>query len=217
MAKILLILIFILLAGSLNAQSRKDIFYLWNTNSFYKPVGEKIMVAFSFKTHYEAKQNEVDQNYLESHIRYRLNTHFSVGAGYRLVREKENESWQFENRYLLYLFYNRKIQYINFNFTNRLAFRDFGNSDNHFRYYHKLMLFVPVSLFKKVVHPFVAEELFVKLNNENLHLGRFFVGIRCWNNKKVKLYLYVAKCFQKESPKVWENYPLAGANLLVYL
>lgn len=201
----------------MQAQSKNEVFYLWNTNSIFKPLSEKTVLAFSFKTHFEAKQKEIDQNYFEGQFRYLLNSNLSVGAGYRLVREKDNENWQYENRYLTYLFYKKKSQNCDIYFTNRLSYRDFGNSNNHFRYYNKLMFILPVTLLSKTLHPFIAEELFVKLNSENVHLGRLFAGIRCWNDKKVKLDLYAAKCFQKEEPGIWDTYPLAGANLMIFL
>lgn len=209
---LLLFLAFFSIFNFTYAQNNQTPFYLWNANSIQSNLNDKFVFSLSQKTHYNLTKIEPELFYFEMVTQYRLNDKFSAGSGYRHFFNKSIESWTNENRFMTLLYYKNTFNSNLLYFTNRISYRQFPASKNHFRYYHKLTILHPFQLFSKTINPYFAEEIFIKINNEKLHMGRIFIGIKLNEKGPVKLDLYLAKGFLKNDIRKWSDYNLSGIN-----
>lgn len=217
MVRIKFFILFLFFGVITFAQSDNNSFYIWNTNSLHGKIVNKVGYSLGQKKHFNINELKANLFYYEAILKYPLNNQLTLGTGFRHYNFKVTNRWNSENRYMTYLYFKNKKKSCKLFFTNRLSYRQFHESENHFRYYHKLMIVKPLILFSKTIRPFIAEEVFVKLNKDNFHLCRLFLGTKLIENRPVKLDLYFAKTFQKHAIRKWGNYNLLGFNISIYI
>jgi hypothetical protein len=212
-----IVIFFVLVSIVANGQNEEKDFYIWNTNAFQGKISNKLSLLIDNKTHFNIRDKQTALYYSEAIVKYSMNKNFKVGTGYRKLFLRSSSEWLTENRLMSYLWYSCSKNKLKYTAINRLSYRQLENQQNHFRFFHKSILTQTVEIGNYKIHPFIADEIFIKLNQENLHIERLFGGLRFWENKKIKLDVYYAQSFQKNSEKLWSNYPIAGANILISL
>lgn len=101
-----------------------------------------------------------------------------LGANFRYVSEKDNENnWMQENRPHLNVTFKGYIFGLSVSDRNRVEFRDREEADDVWRYRNKLTVKFPFELTALKLKPYVADEIFITLNDDNVARNRLYLGV----------------------------------------
>jgi len=99
-----------------------------------------------------------------------------LGIAFRIAQYPKAGEDDYEYRPQVISGFQQKWNKIKFRSTLRLEQRWFKFKDDHQRLYHNFFIDFP-QLQAKFFRPVLGEELFVKLNDDALHLARIYAGM----------------------------------------
>lgn len=101
----------------------------------------------------------------------------SLGFNYRQVSERKgNGDWIWENRPHLNLTFKGKLGELAISDRSRFEYRDKYNAKDMWRYRNKFTVKFPWELTPLKLKPYVAEEIFVNLDQSGIIANRFYSG-----------------------------------------
>ncbi len=136
-----------------------------------------------------------------------------LGFNYRKVFEKDsNGKWRQENRPHLNI--TLKTHLFNLDVSNRarLEYRDREKKKDVWRYRNKTTVKFPLKLTKLKLQPYIADEIFITLNDDNVDRNRFYAGASLNLSKNIKaniFYLWQSS----RSGHQWKNINVIGTQL----
>ncbi len=136
-----------------------------------------------------------------------------LGFNYRQVFEKDGKGkWRQENRPHINI--TLKARWFDLNVSNRARFeyRDRENKEDVWRYRNKVTVKFPLKLTKFDLQPYVADEVFITLNDDNIDRNRFYAGTSFNLSKDIKaniFYLWQSS----RSAKEWKDINVLGTQL----
>ena len=139
-----------------------------------------------------------------------------LGVNYRQVFEKDNEGkWRQENR--PHLNVTLKGQLFDFGLSNRSRFeyRDRENKEDLWRYRNKVTVKLPFELTELKLQPYMADEVFITLNDDNVDRNRFYSGVSFNLSKDITasvFYLWQST----RSGREWKDVHVLGTGLKLY-
>ncbi len=204
-----LFLILIVFSKTLASQESRS-FQVWNTNSISGHFNNKDLFSISEKIQYPLAGNASLIKYGEIQYRHRFNPFLSWGSGFRLVRSIDGDFVLNEQRPMVFAIFDKTIDNFKITLLNRMEYRFLDKSAGHFRNVEKLDLISPTIPYTNL-GLFCSTEFFTKLNQENLHLIRYYAGIRNTNSKHFDIRLFYA--FQKgKILSDWQASDVIGLN-----
>ena len=101
-----------------------------------------------------------------------------LGFNYRLVfgRAGSAGDWKQENRPHLNITLKGKLFDLNVSNRSRFEFRDIEDYEDHWRYRNKFTVKLPLELTDLKLKPYVADEVFIPLNDDNVSQNRVYAG-----------------------------------------
>jgi hypothetical protein len=191
------------------AQDGHD-FYLWNTLSAYGRINQSYDFRISSKTQYLINEQQRESTYLDLAVYRKMNNWLKLGLAFRasqIVKESGNIA-EYRPQLISTMYFAPKA--IKYQSTNRIEHRSFSEGSSHFRYYHNIFVHFPsVANLPKV---YVGEELFAKLNAENVHLGRIYGGVHLLDHNRFGIDVYYV-WQQLKVDKEWQRANILGLNL----
>ena len=102
-----------------------------------------------------------------------------LGFNYRQVfgRADSASEWKQENRPHLNVTLKGKLFDLSVSNRSRFEFRDREDNEDHWRYRNKFTVKVPLELTDLKLKPYVADEVFIPLNDDNISINRVYAGI----------------------------------------
>lgn len=102
-----------------------------------------------------------------------------LGFNYRQVFERADSAseWKQENRPHLNVTLKGKLWDLGVSNRFRFEFRDREDSEDHWRYRNKFTVKLPVELTELKLKPYVANEVFIPLNDDNITANRVYAGV----------------------------------------
>lgn len=186
--------------------------YLWNYISVSGKLSQKTELNFSQKLHYSIDDALIDYMQTDIILYYNFTKHFTFGAALRNAYIYSDEKWVAEITPQLYGVYKTSFKDITVNFSNRFDYRTFDTVEKQSRYRNKLTIVSPVSLVKFGLRPYIAEEMFVKLNGDGFYNYRLFGGMYLFNIRFLKVDLFY--CYNKyEWNNAWTHQNVGGIYL----
>jgi hypothetical protein len=101
-----------------------------------------------------------------------------LGFNYRQVfaRKGSADDWKQENRPHLNFTLKGKLFDLNVSNRSRFEYRDIETRDDHWRYRNKFTVKLPFELTDFKLKPYVADEIFFPLNDDNINQNRVYAG-----------------------------------------
>lgn len=137
-----------------------------------------------------------------------------LGLNYRQVftRADSEGEWKQENR--PHLNVTLKGQLFGLGVSNRARFeyRDTEDQKDHWRYRNKFTIKPPLELTELKLKPYVADEVFVPLNDDNISINRVYAGVSfdvLENMTGEVFYLWQAS----RAPGDWNDFNVLGTRL----
>ncbi len=139
-----------------------------------------------------------------------------VGFNYREVFETDSSGkWRQEHRPHLNVILKSKLFGLDFSNRSRFEYRDRENQKDLWRYRNKTTVKLPFELTSLKLKPYVADEIFIPLNDDNIERNRLYSGVtfNLLENLKADIfYLWQAS----RSGKEWKDINALGTSLKLY-
>jgi hypothetical protein len=114
-----------------------------------------------------------------------------VGAGYRQVFEKNSSGqWKQENQPNINVTLKTKLFGLDVSDRSRIEYRDLEDRQDLWRYRNKVTVKFPVELTELKLQPYIADEIFIPLNDDNIDKNRFYAGASLKLTKNLKGEIY---------------------------
>ena len=207
----IILVLFLIVGGSLFGQDAPES-YIWNYNSLAGKLGKKTQLFFSEKLHFNIEETLIDYKQTDLVLYHDFTKNVTLGVSLRNANSYKNDSWISEITPQFYAVYKTKLKDIDVNFSNRFDYRNFDDGSKQTRYRNKLTLISPVSLAKFGLRPYIAEEMFVKLNGGGFYNYRLFGGMYLFNIRFLKINLFY--CYNRfEQTEKWTYQNVGGIYL----
>ena len=102
-----------------------------------------------------------------------------LGFNYRQISERSDSEgeWTQENRPHLNVTLKGQLFGLNVSNRSRFEFRDVEDNEDHWRYRNKVTVKLPLELTELKLKPYLADEVFVPLNDDNITKNRVYAGV----------------------------------------
>lgn len=101
-----------------------------------------------------------------------------LGFNYRQVFEKDSEGeWRQENRPHLNVTLKGKLLGLDLSDRSRIEYRDREDKEDVWRYRNKVTVKLPFELTELQLQPYLADEVFITLNDDNVDRNRLYAGV----------------------------------------
>ena len=102
-----------------------------------------------------------------------------LGFNYRQVFARADSAgeWKQENRPHLNVTLKGQLFDLSVSNRSRFEFRDREDNEDHWRYRNKFTVKVPLELTELKLKPYVADEVFIPLNDDNISINRVYAGV----------------------------------------
>jgi len=139
-----------------------------------------------------------------------------LGVNYRGVFEKDsNGKWRQENRPHLNVTLKGKLFGFDLSDRSRLEYRDRENKKDVWRYRNKVTVKLPLELTKLKLQPYLADEVFINLDEEGYNRNRLYSGVSFKLSKNLTgnvFYLWQSS----KSGGGWKDLNVIGTGLKFY-
>jgi len=127
-----------------------------------------------------------------------------VGLNYGLIFEKDDKTdrWRKENRPHMNLTFKWKMWGLSLSDRNRFEYRDRQSAQNLWRYRNKFTIKTPWKLTPWKLQPYVADEIFINLDDEHFNRNRFYAGVSKELGEKLSLDVY----YMRQSSRKHSDY-----------
>ncbi|MDD4939552.1 MAG: DUF2490 domain-containing protein [Candidatus Omnitrophica bacterium] len=189
-------------------------FQIWHTENqeFKINKGSKITLEEEFRWADDA--GEFFYHHYDAGFVYSINKHLDLGANYRQVYEKKKGDFREENRPHL----NAALKYDVYGFKiddrNRIEYRHFEYQADAWRYRNKFTIKFPWKFTKLQIQPYLADEIFLDLQNKAFSRNRFYsgVGVNVTKNIKGEVFYLLQS---SRSGKIWVDSNVLGTKLKI--
>jgi len=199
--------------GVINAYPYDDgDFQVWHTENQELKVGKKSKIALEEEFRFGDNASEFYYHHYDAGFVYNANKHLDLGINYRQVYELKKGKFKEENRphvnaTVKYDFYGFKIDD-----RNRFEYRHFDYQDDSWRYRNKFSVKFPWKFTKVEIQPYLADEIFLELENGELTRNRAYSGIGFTLLKNLKGEIYYLLQSTKSSGR-WTDTNVLGTKL----
>lgn len=178
--------------SSFHVFGQKREFEVWNKNQVQVNPFQHISIDVAEKVQYSTAVDLLKVKYAEINVGHSPLKWLKYGLGFRVVDYNQGSGiWLKENRPMMFANLNQKVEQFSFSFANRLEYRTFLKAENHFRHRQSFCLYFP-SIVNWGMAFYLSEETFLKFTNDDLHLARFYSGLRAVKTKRLDVNLYYA-------------------------
>lgn len=115
-----------------------------------------------------------------------------IGLYNALIFEKDDKTdiWYRENRPSANLTFKWKMWNLSLSDRNRFEYRDRENGKRLWRYRNKFTIKIPWKFTPWQLQPYVADEIFINLDDEHFKCNRFYAGFTKQLAEKINLDIY---------------------------
>lgn len=136
-----------------------------------------------------------------------------LGFNYRYISEKDSRNrWREENRPHFNVTVKSQLFGLDVSDRSRFEFRDREGKENVWRYRNKFTVKLPFEVTSLKLQPYIANEAFITLNDDNLDKNRLYFGFPLTLSKNSKtdiFYLWQSS----RSSREWKDISVIGVFL----
>jgi len=171
---------------------------------------------FTFKEEFRLKESGGHLYHHHSDIGFvykNLADWIDLGFNYRQVFEKDSKGrWRQENRPHLNVTLKGKLFDLDLSNRSRLEYRDRENKKDVWRYRNKVTVKLPFELTELKLKPYLADEVFITLNDDNVDRNRLYVGASFKLAKNLKGDVFYLRQSSRSSSG-WTDINVIGTQL----
>jgi hypothetical protein len=189
---------------------------LWNTESIEGAFAEDWKVKLEEEFRIGDNMEELYYHHTDGGLNYKLTDLFSVSLNYRQIFEKTKEEWKEENRPHINGTIKWKWQDFALEDRNRFEYRIRAGKENVWRYRNRFAITFPVKRAKFDIKPYLADEVFLDLDEGEFSRNRLYAGIEAKLMKHLGADIFYLWQTSKKD-KDWIDFNIVGVKLKVKL
>ena len=168
----------VVLAGGICLASDDNDFQYWSAASFSFDLDKDWKAVVTEELRLGESGGDFYYQHTEMGLVYSgLADWLDVGFDYRQISEKDSTgAWRDEHRPQLNVTLKTKLLGLDWADRSRFEYRDRENKKDLWRYRNKLTLKLPVELTELKLKPYIAEEVFINLDEEGYNRNRLYAG-----------------------------------------
>ena len=136
----------------------------------------------------------------------------NIGINYRHIFQEKNDKWVRERRPHLNITLKKKVHDWVLSCRGRFEYRDTQNSNDGWRYRDKFTVKTPFKFSRLEIQPYIADEIFVDFDEEELNQNRLYAGFSFKLLKNLKGEIYYFWQRSKKSDE-WIDANILGTKL----
>ena len=170
--------------------------------NFETPLNKDWKTTFQQEMHFGNDGGHLFYQHYDLGLVYKgLGDWIDVGFNFRKgFKEDSTDDWTQENRTHLNVTLKDKIGDIDISTRSRLEFRNFENKEDLWRYRNKVTFKFPWELTPLKLKPYVADEIFINLDDRGFIANRVYGGVTFNLLKNVKTAIYYVWQSARTSP-----------------
>ena len=189
---------------------------LWNTESAEGNLAEDWKVKLEEEFRFGDNMEELYYHHTDGGLTYKLTDLFSLGLNYRQIFEKKKDEWKEEKRPHINGTIKLERQGFTFKDRNRFEYRIRSGKENAWRYRNKLTITLPAKRTKFEIQPYLADEVFVNLDEGEFSPNRLYAGFGAKLMKHLGADIFYLWQTSKKD-KDWIDFNIVGVKLKVKL
>lgn len=168
----------VLLAGGVCFAADDGDFQWWSTARLSFDINKDWGFTFKEELRFEESGGSLYHHHSEAGFVYKsLADWIDLGFNYRQAYEKDSAGeWREENQPSLNITLKGKLLGLDVSDRSRFEYRRRENRDDVWRYRNKVTVKLPLELTPLKMKPYLADEVFITLNDDNIDRNRFFAG-----------------------------------------
>jgi len=192
-------------------------FQFWSTASASFDISRNFEAKFEEELRFGDDAGRLYYHHSDLGFAYRsLADWIDVGVNYRQAFARAGRGeWRQENRPHLNVTLKGRLFDLDVSSRSRLEYRDREKRDDVWRYRNKFTVKLPFELTPLKLKPYLADEVFITLNDDNIHGNRFYSGFSFDLSKDVKadvFYLWQSS----RSGREWIDFNVLGFQFKAY-
>jgi hypothetical protein len=189
-------------------------FQIWNTDVEELKVNKDSKVAFEEEFRWGNNASEFYYQHYDVGYFYNLEKWLNIGGGYRHIYELKRGKFKLENEPYVTATLFWGLEGFKVEDRSRMEYRHFDYQADSWRYRNRFTLKLPWRLTRFEFQPYVADEIFVELNDGSLSRNRLCAGLGFTLIRNLRGELYYMLQSTKGSEK-WADVNILGAKLKI--
>lgn len=184
--------VFVLLTGGICFASDDNDFQYWSAASFSFDLDKDWKAVVTQELRIGESAGNLYYEHTEMGLIYSgLADWLDVGFDYRQISETDSAgTWRDEHRPQLNVTLKTKLFGLDWADRSRLEYRDRENKTDLWRYRNKLTLKLPMELTPLKLKPYIADEIFIDLNEVGYNKNRVYAGVSFKLAKNLKCAIF---------------------------
>jgi hypothetical protein len=137
-----------------------------------------------------------------------------VGAGFRLIYEKDSSD-DFKRENMPHIIVTLKGKFFDcpVSTRSRIEYRDRTAKEDVWRYRNKITVNLPVELTPLKLKPYLADEIFITLNDDNIDKNRLYFGVVMPLSQSVEAEIFYMWQTSRVDSGDWSDIQVLGTTL----
>ena len=186
-------------------------FQVWHTENQEFKVNKESKIILEEEFRWGDDASDFYYHHYDAGFVYSLNKNLDLGVNYRQVYEKKKGEFKDENRPHINGTLKFDLSGFKLEDRNRLEYRHFNYQEDSWRYRNKFTLKFPWKFTKLEIQPYLADEIFVDLNEGIFNRNRFYSGLGLSLTKNIKAEIYYL--LQSTKSSNWTEASVLGTKL----
>lgn len=210
----LLILVSFLCFGTVAHAYDDGDFQIWNTDVEEVQFSKNLKFVFEEEFRWANDVSEFYYQHYDAGLAYALNKNWTVGGGYRQIYMRTTpKPWRAESDPYVFFTYFGELTGFKFEDRNRFEYQYYSYQADTGRYRNKLTIKAPCKFTRLEIQPFVSDEFFVMIgNDQGLNQNRLSAGFAFSLTKSLKAEIYYMLLSSK-SAGIWRDYNVLGTKV----
>lgn len=189
-------------------------FEYWAKTSFLIPINEQWKFLFEEKLTFGDDGGRLDDHQADYCFNYSgLADWLTLGFGYKQQFNKDGDDWLVENRPLLNIIFKTTFSTWTLASRSRFEYRILEQEEESWRYRNKVLLALGSPLKSATIVPYVADEIFVNLDEGDLNQQRLYGGFFVPLHEKLRLELFYFWKLDEQGDNSWHDTNVLGSYL----
>ncbi|MDD4894159.1 MAG: DUF2490 domain-containing protein [Candidatus Omnitrophica bacterium] len=191
-------------------------FQVWHTEIQEKEINKESRLTLEEELRFGDDASELYYYYFDIGYAYDVNKNLTLGLNYRQIYDKKQpyNKFKIENRPHINATLKYALSGFQLDDRNRLEYRHFDYQEDSWEYRNKFTVKFPWKFTRLQIQPYLADEIFLKLNGIDLNRNRLYSGFMFTVLKNLKAEIYYLLQKTKSSGK-WTAVNVLGSKVKV--
>lgn len=205
-------IVFVMAIGATAYAYDNGDFQVWHTENQEFRIAKNSKIILEEEFRWGDDGSDFYYHHYDAGFRYSPNNNLDLGLNYRQVYEKK--SGEFLEQNIPYAYATFKAEFSGFKLEdrNRVEYKHFDTQDDSWRYRNKFTLKFPWKWTKSGIQPYLADEIFIEMDNGEFNRNRFYAGFGFDLLKHLRGEIYYLLQTSKSSGS-WVNANVLGTKL----